>query len=132
MDKIYNKDYCATTSTSATNVGDDPEPTPDPTPSIKSSYQFPYFDNGTDKEYPNTANQKFARLIGDFKNRYAYGGEKIAPDYADSIDADNDNTGVIRISTNYTDDNSCVFKVNMGSNAFTSLNVTYAGATSYL
>jgi hypothetical protein len=116
MDKIYNSKYCASASSTSSSDGDDPAPSTD---SIKSSYNFPYFtpNTGTDD---NNANSKFRNLF--------------SRDYAADVASINTTTGTgaIRIDVNDTDDSSCVFKVSLADNAFTSLNVTYAATASAL
>jgi hypothetical protein len=119
MEKVYNSEVCKT--------GDE---------SFEASYSFPYFDSN---EYEDTGpNVKFANM---YQLGFPQGNDTIEPFGAYNPfnnSKTTNNTGAIRIPVGgesmpkTTDDTSNIFKVNMASNSFTSLNVTYAGAASLL
>lgn len=78
------------------------------------NYSFPLYSRGNRQDPTNGAEEKYAA----FKSK--------------SLSEFYDTNGAIRIPLQYTDDSSCLFRVNLSSDAFTTLDTTYASAASYL
>jgi hypothetical protein len=115
--------------------------TPDGTikPSDSADYMFPFFDNST---LYNT-NTKYYDMVTDNSGYNTHGGffasnsTSVAPTYKlNPFGAYNPGgaaiTGAIEINKNYTDDSSTLFKVNLGTDAYTGLNQTYAASVAEL